>query len=121
MFFINSLQETLTSGTAGLELHFEASQAYKDIVEQASHSDPSLCAQILQGIVQNLDAQDSSKCFSMSRIKNSFYSPIDELHYYSLLCSCVFGVVGNVTRHYNASSVAFGAHYSNHNFKCHLL
>lgn len=81
------------SASAGLELHFEASQAYKDIIvvqhqrlqranalkEQGGETEPKdlennngrsgapysidlgLCSQILRGIAQNIEAQDSSK------------------------------------------------------------
>lgn len=88
----NDSSQDVLSGTgshsAGLELHFEASQAYKDIivVQHQRHQratalkeggeseekmennngqsltiDLGLCTQILRGIVQNIEAQDSSK------------------------------------------------------------
>jgi len=54
------VQETLNTGAACLEFHFEASQAYLDIVEQSAIVDPDLCNRILHAVLQNLEAQDPS-------------------------------------------------------------
>uniref|UniRef100_A0A915JHX2 Serine/threonine-protein phosphatase 4 regulatory subunit 4 n=1 Tax=Romanomermis culicivorax TaxID=13658 RepID=A0A915JHX2_ROMCU len=53
------VQETLKSGTTCLEVHLEASHAYKDLIEQLVSRDDDLSKHILHNIIENLDSPDS--------------------------------------------------------------